>query len=36
MKPRFEEDSGFLKLGLQGIPTVDIQLLFKRIAEKTA
>lgn len=33
MKPRFEDDAGFLKIGLQGIPTVDVKETFARIAQ---
>ncbi|KAB8606259.1 hypothetical protein FH972_025888 [Carpinus fangiana] len=36
MKPRFEEDPGFLALGLQGIPTVEMAKVFPRIIEKTS
>ena len=33
MKPKFEADPGFLRIGLQGIPSVSMQETFAKIAE---
>jgi hypothetical protein len=33
MKGKFEKDPGFLKIGLQGIPSVDAMNTFKEMAE---
>ena len=33
MKPRFETDPGFLRIGLQGVPSVNLADTFAQIAE---